>query len=85
MALLEEGKVIKTDFGVPIKIIEYLGGGGQGDVYIADYDGKKKALKWYNPKSLRNADAFYDNLKGNVSKKSPDRIFLWPEAVTERT
>lgn len=84
MALFEPGKIIKTNLGVPIKIVKYLASGGQGDVYIVDYNGKQKALKWYKPKSMRNPDAFYKNLKNNVDKGSPDKAFLWPDAVTER-
>ena len=42
MAQFQPGKVIKTDFGAPIKIIKYLAGGGQGDVYVVEYGGKKK-------------------------------------------
>ena len=47
MAQFEPGKVLKTNFGAPIKIVKYLAGGGQGDVYVVEYAGKKKALKWY--------------------------------------
>ena len=54
MALFDPGKVIKTDFGAPIKIVKYLASGGQGDVYIVEYGGKKKALKWYKPQALRS-------------------------------
>lgn len=84
MAQFEPGRVLKTNFGAPIKIIEYLDGGGQGDVYIVEYAGKKKALKWYTT-TFPNSNAFYENLKENVKKGSPDKAFLWPEAVTERT
>ena len=85
MAQFEPGKVIKTDFGEVIKIVKYLARGGQGDVYVVDYGGRRKALKWYKPQAIRDPDAFYKNLKSNVSKGSPDKAFLWPEAVTERT
>jgi len=47
VAQFELGKVLKTNFGAPIKIIKYLAGGGQGDVYEVEYEGEKKALKWY--------------------------------------
>ena len=84
MAQFEPGKIIKTDFGAPIKIIKYLAGGGQGDVYVVEYGGKKKALKWYR-NAGKDPDAFYNNLKSNADKGSPDKAFLWPEAVTEKT
>lgn len=85
MAQFEAGKVIMTDFGTPITIEKYLASGGQGDVYIVDYNGEKKVLKWYKPQALRDEDAFYKNLKRNVEKGSPDKAFLWPEAITEKT
>lgn len=83
MAQFEPGKVLRTDFGAPIKIVKYLASGGQGDVYIVEYSGVKKALKWYK-NAGKNPDAFYKNLKQNASKGAPDKAFLWPEAVTER-
>ena len=61
MALFEPGKVIKTDFGAPITIKKYLASGGQGDVYIVEYGGKKKALKWY--KNAGNDPAAYHSLR----------------------
>ena len=84
MAELTIGTIIKTDFGTPIKVEKLLGEGGQGYVYLVDYAGQKKALKWYKDKALRDPDAFYKNLKNNVQKGAPDKAFLWPEAVTER-
>lgn len=84
MDKFDPGKIIKTDSGAPIKIVKYLASGGQGDVYIVEYGGKQKALKWYNPLALRNTDAFYENLKHNAEKGSPYKAFLWPDAVTER-
>ncbi len=84
MAQFQPGKVIKTDFGAPIKIIKYLAGGGQGDVYVVEYGGQKKALKWYR-NAGKDPNSFYDNLKRNADKGSPDKAFLWPEAVTEKT
>lgn len=81
----ESGKVINTNFGVPITIESFIAGGGQGDVYKVTYDGKKKALKWYKPGALADPDAFYENLEKNVKKGSPDKAFLWPLAITEKT
>lgn len=78
------GKVIQTPLGIPVKIIRYLAGGGQGDVYEVEFNGEHKALKWYrNPKTMKNPKLFYDNLKRNASKGSPDKAFLWPITVTE--
>ena len=54
-------------------------------MYKVTYDGKKKALKWYKPGALADPDAFYENLEKNVKKGSPDKAFLWPQAITEKT
>lgn len=85
MAQFQPGKVIKTTVGTPLTIVKYLASGGQGDVYVVDYNGEKKALKWYTTSAFGNPDAFYDNLQKNVAKRSPDAAFLWPIAVTEKT
>ena len=83
MPMLEKGQVIKTVSGVRIVVEEFIGEGGQGEVYRVDYNGEKKALKWYKPETQRDPVLFYDNLKANAAKGSPDKAFLWPDAVTE--
>lgn len=85
MDKFEPGKVIRTSDNNSITIVEYIAGGGQGDVYKVNYIGKQKALKWYKPGALKDPDAFYENLKKNALKGAPDKAFLWPEMVTERT
>lgn len=90
MELFSPGKTIPTvtgkgNFtGKPVKVVQYIAGGGQGDVYIVDYDGERKALKWYKPRALKDPDRFYRNLKDNAEKGSPDKAFLWPITVTEK-
>lgn len=84
MAKFEAGKIIKTRTGSPIKIEDFLGEGGQGEVYLVTYNGEKKALKWYK-NAGKDPDAFYKNLERNIKSGSPDKAFLWPEEVTEKT
>lgn len=84
MAQFEAGKIIRTCEDMPIKIVRYIAGGGQGDVYEVEYKGQRKALKWYK-NAGKDPDAFYNNLKKNVEKGAPSESFLWPEAITERT
>ena len=45
--VLANGFRIKTLFGGTVKVAKYLAEGGQGAVYVVDYNGEKKALKWY--------------------------------------
>lgn len=82
--LLSSGTVLKSADGVSIRVDKFLAKGGQGEVYIADYNGKKMALKWYKKAALgKNPQAFYENIKKNVLRGAPSKEFLWPVAITE--
>lgn len=83
---LEKGFCVKTLFGGTVKVEKFLGGGGQGQVYAADYNGQKKALKWYTKEALKenkNPAAFYDNIRQNIMRGTPGAEFLWPLDITE--
>jgi len=86
MVDLEKGYEIQTiNFKkVVVKGDEPLGKGGQGAVYLVDYDGKPKALKWYTGKNIRNPGEFYANLENNIKKGKPNDAFLWPEDITKK-
>ena len=82
--MLENGFQVKTLFGGIVKVEKFLAEGGQGGVYIADYNGQRKALKWYKKGSLgANPTAFYENIKQNVMRGVPSPEFLWPLDITE--
>ena len=82
--VLENGFRVKTLFGGTVRVEKFLAEGGQGGVYIADYNGQKKALKWYKKGSLgANPNAFYENIKQNVMRGIPSPEFLWPLDITE--
>lgn len=84
--ILENGFRVKTLFGGTVKVERFLAEGGQGGVYIADYNGEKKALKWYKKSGLgENPKAFYENIKQNVMRGAPSPEFLWPLDITEWT
>lgn len=81
---LQSGFKVKTLFGSEIQVEKYLAEGGQGEVYVADYNGEKKALKWYKKSGLgKNPQAFYENIKQNVMRGAPSSEFLWPLDITE--
>ena len=83
---LQNGFRVKTLFGGTAKVEKYLAEGGQGAVYVVEYNGEKKALKWYKKASLgANPNAFYDNIKQNVMRGAPSTEFLWPLDITEWT
>lgn len=65
-------------------IIKKLGDGGQGIVYLCEYNGKSYALKWYFNNKLKSPDKFYNNLKENIKLGTPTNSFLWPLILTEK-
>ncbi len=79
---LEPGERIRAHLG-SMTVIEKIGGGSQGDVYIVEYNGSHKALKWYRSESFHNREGFKANLEKNARSGSPSEAFLWPLDVTE--
>ena len=71
---------IVSSGGKDFRILDLLGAGGQGEVYLAECEGQKYAIKVYieNP----SADFCY-NLKNNIEKGSPSQSFLWPRVLVE--
>ena len=57
-----------THEGKTITVLDFLGDGGQGEVYLVEMEGAKYALKIY--KDQVSADFLY-NLKNNIKKGSP--------------
>ena len=66
--------------GKTVKILDLLGEGGQGEVYLVSYEGNKYAFKYY--KDIPDSDFRY-NLKNNINKGSPSKDFLWPKLFVE--
>jgi hypothetical protein len=89
MAYLPIGRTIKTRGFKTVTTLdpqngrEFLGEGGQGAVYLVDYAGSRKALKWYTGKNFANPKKFYENLENNIKMGSPAGAFLWPLDITE--
>ena len=89
MAYLPIGYNIKTKGYKTVTVLDpkngetFLGEGGQGVVYLVDYHGEKKALKWYTGKKFKNPGKFYTNLENNIKNEKPAGVFLWPLDITE--
>ncbi len=64
--------------GKQFKICDLLGEGGQGEVYLAESEGERYALKIY--KDCPHPDFCY-NLKNNIEKGSPSSTFIWPKKL----
>lgn len=80
---LKKGQTLSTKLGVTVTIKEWLAEGGQGDVYLVEYAGEEKVLKWYKKAAIGdNSQMFYDNLVDNIHRKRPDSHFIWPEDIT---
>lgn len=81
MTELSKGTKVTLSNGGFVTIKKELGRGGQGIVYLVDYNGKDMALKWY----LNAPDScFYTNLNNNILNGAPCDAFLWPKALAER-
>ena len=65
-----------------IEILDLLGEGGQGEVYLVRAGNDKLAFKYY--KDIPSEDFRY-NLKSNILKGSPSPNFLWPQEFIEFT
>lgn len=82
MAELKRGDKISLTSGGYVTIDRELGRGGQGIVYLVDFNGEKKALKWYL--NAPTNDKFYKNLEHNIVNGAPSDAFLWPEYITNK-
>ncbi len=60
----------------PCRVGKFLGGGGQGEVFMADLDGATVALKWYFPQSATAKQR--SALEELIRLGAPDQRFLWP-------
>ena len=81
MAELKVGYKGRTVYNSTFTILEFLGGGGQGNVYRVECGGKEMALKWYHKSTIekmKNPQEFYENLRANIKKGAPTKNFLWP-------
>ena len=78
--ILNKGQTITTADGRVFVIKEFLGEGGQGEVYLVSNNKETLAFKLY--KEIPDSDFIY-NLKTNISKGSPSSNYLWPLSAIE--
>jgi DNA-binding helix-hairpin-helix protein with protein kinase domain len=75
--ILHNGQSVHTQLsGAACAVEQYLGGGGQGEVYRASLAGQPVALKWYFPTQATAAQR--KALETLVQKGAPTAKFLWP-------
>lgn len=76
MILANGQAVVCEASGQPCVVEQFLGGGGQGEVYRARFGGQPVALKWYLPHAATIAQR--QRLEMIVKKGPPTAQFLWP-------
>jgi len=81
--LLKIGQELQVENNIPCRTNAFIGGGGQGEVYQAELNGKPVALKWYFPDQATSAQrCLLENL---IQKGAPNDRFLWPTSLVRNT
>ena len=82
--LLKENTDLKlSNIDGKLHIKKLLGDGSQGEVYLAEFAGKKYAVKWYKPSYLKKDLKLKERLKKLIKIGSPSSNFLWPTHILE--
>jgi eukaryotic-like serine/threonine-protein kinase len=77
---LRPNMVLQSPAG-PIKIINFIASGGQGEVYRVELNQKEYALKWYFTQT--GTPQLKKAIQTLISKRSPGDRFLWPKVMVE--
>jgi len=83
----KKGELIELGFQIPLEndekcvVEEFLGGGGQGEVYKVSIGGAKYALKWYHDR-CQTTD-LRESLRDLIKMGAPSKAFLWPIRLIE--
>lgn len=83
MIELKIGEKVEMEYGGSATVKKILGSGGQGIVYLVDFNGTDYALKWYDIDKIKNAKAFRKNIENNIKDGAPSDKFLWPKYLTK--
>ncbi len=83
MVELQIGQYVEMEYGGAAKVKKVLGQGGQGIVYLVEFNNADYALKWYDIDKMRNPKAFRQNIATNINDGAPSNKFLWPKYMTK--
>ena len=77
--ILKPKQTVQTETtGLPCTVEQFLGSGGQGEVYRANLGGQPVALKWYFPYYLQYDPRLRERLETAIDSGPPSDRFLWP-------
>ena len=83
MVELQIGQYIDMEYGGAARVVQELGSGGQGIVYLVEFNDMQYALKWYDIDKIKNPAAFRKNIETNINDGPPSKQFLWPKYLTK--
>lgn len=83
MIELKIGQEVEMEFGGTAKVLKVIGSGGQGIVYLVEFNGMKWALKWYDVDKIKKPKEFRNNIRNNIIDGAPSNKFLWPKYLTK--
>lgn len=75
-------KVQGRSSGTSCEVQQFLGGGGQGEVYQVNVGSTPMALKWYFPHYLQQDPELRQRLEKAINTGAPNNKFLWPIELT---
>lgn len=77
--VLQPGQYVFTEDGrVPLTVGQYVGGGGQGQVFRSMMGGRPIVIKWFLPEYVRIDVTLHERLRRLVAAGPPTDRFLWP-------
>jgi hypothetical protein len=78
-SLLPPGSRLQTIYSrKPVIVGDLLGGGGQGQVFRAQFEDSFCALKWYNPHYIGLDLTLRERLEKSIEVGPPNNQFWWP-------
>jgi len=79
--LIKNGFEFSLSNGQKCIVKDFIGGGGQGEVYRVSIDGKEYALKWYFDRC--QTEGLRNSLSDLIAGGAPSKSFLWPKLLIE--
>src|ERR1044071_9929141 len=80
--LLKVGQAVRAEAsGMTCQVGQFLGAGGQGEVYRAEIGGNPVALKWFFPHIATGE--LRSSIETLTRSGPPNEKFLWPMEMTD--